>query len=134
MSSERLVLLCLLFFLFLLAFAERVSTAFLRVTTSSRACCAGERSLPSRTSANCSSCSSSRSTSSTSLCCRASSSVSTTFDERSGRPDIDQANKIQKPNKKEPKRERGDPLFADSGRASSEIPKWLQQIQRKFGG
>ena len=30
--------------------------------------------------------------------------VSTTVDERSGRPDIDQANKNPKPNKKEPKR------------------------------
>ena len=45
--------------------------------------------------------------------------VFTTVDERSGRPDVDQANKTPKPNKKEPKRERGDPLFADSGRASS---------------
>ena len=51
--------------------------------------------------------------------------VSTTVDERSGRPDIDQANKNPKPNKKEPKRERDDPLFADSGRAISEIPEWL---------
>ena len=40
--------------------------------------------------------------------------VSTTVDERSGRPDIDQANENRK---KEPKGEQGDPLFADSGRA-----------------
>ena len=48
--------------------------------------------------------------------------VPTTVHERSGLPDIDQANKNPKPIKKEPKRERGDPLFADSGRASSGIP------------
>ena len=48
--------------------------------------------------------------------------VSTTVDERSGRPDIDQTNTNRKTNKKEPKREQGDPLFIDSGRASSEIP------------
>ena len=62
--------------------------------------------------------------------------VSTTVDERSGRPDIDQVNKNPKPNKKEPQSERGDtllrepgdPLFADSGRASSEIPEWLQEF------
>ena len=60
--------------------------------------------------------------------------VSTTVDERSGRPDIDQANKKPKPNKKESKRERGDPLFADSGRASSEIPEWLQEFREKYGG
>ena len=48
-----------------------------------------------------------------------------------GRPDIDQANKNPKSNKTEPQNERGDtllrerrhPLFADSGRASSEIPE-----------
>ena len=39
--------------------------------------------------------------------------------------------KIEKTNKKEPKREPGDPLFADSGRApsSSEIPEWLQEFR-----
>ena len=66
--------------------------------------------------------------------------VSTTVDERSGRPDIDQANKNPKPNKKEPQkerrdtllRERGDPLFADSGRASSEIPEWLQEFRENL--
>ena len=60
--------------------------------------------------------------------------VSTTVDERSGRPDIDQANKNRKTNKKEPKREQGDPLFADSGHASSEIPEWLQGFRENFGG
>ena len=53
-------------------------------------------------------------------------------DERSGRPDIDQANKNPKPNKKEPKREWGDTLFADSGRASSEIPEWLQEFRENL--
>ena len=47
--------------------------------------------------------------------------MSTTVDERSGRPDIDQANTNRKTNKKEPKREQGDPL-------SSEIPEWLQEF------
>ena len=55
--------------------------------------------------------------------------VSTTVDERSGRPDIDQANKNPKTNKQEPKREQGDPLFTDSGRASSEILEWLQEYR-----
>ena len=50
-------------------------------------------------------------------------------DERSGRPDIDQANNNPKPNKKEPKRERSDSLVADSGRASSEIPEWMQEFR-----
>ena len=54
-------------------------------------------------------------------------SVSTTVDERSRPPDIDQAN--ENPNKKERKRERGDPLFADSSRASSEVPEWLQEFR-----
>ena len=55
--------------------------------------------------------------------------VSTTVDERSGRPDIDQANKNRKTNRKEPKREQGDPLFTDSGLASSEIPESLQEFR-----
>ena len=58
--------------------------------------------------------------------------VSTTVDERSERPDINQANKNPKTNKKEPKREQGDPLFADSGRASSEIPEWLQEFRENL--
>ena len=58
--------------------------------------------------------------------------VSTTVDERSGRPDIDQANKNRKTNKKEPKRKQGDPLFADLGRASSEIAEWLQEFRENL--
>ena len=54
--------------------------------------------------------------------------VSNTVDERSGRPDIDQANKNRTTIKKEPKREQVDPLFTDSGRASSEVPEWLQLV------
>ena len=45
--------------------------------------------------------------------------VSTTVDERSGRPDDNQANKKPKTNQKEPKRERSDPAA---------------RIERKFGG
>ena len=60
--------------------------------------------------------------------------VSTTVDERSGRPDIDQASKNPKSNTKELRRERGDPLFADAGRANSEIPKWLREFRENFGG
>ena len=44
-----------------------------------------------------------------------------------------QANqKFPKPNKKEPKRELDDSLFADSGRASSEIPEWLQEFRENL--
>ena len=48
--------------------------------------------------------------------------MSTTVDERSGRPDDNQANKNTKTNKKESKREQGDPLC-------SEIPEWLQEVR-----
>ena len=48
--------------------------------------------------------------------------VSTTVDDRSGRPVVDQANKTPKTNKKEPQTDRGDPLF-------SEIPEWLQEFR-----
>ena len=58
--------------------------------------------------------------------------VSTTVDERSGRPDINQANKNPKTNKKEPKSEQGDPLFTDSGRARSEIPEWLREFRENL--
>ena len=51
-----------------------------------------------------------------------------TLVERSGRPDDNQANKIPKTNNKETTKERGDPLFADSGRARSEIPEWLREF------
>ena len=48
--------------------------------------------------------------------------VSTTVDDRSGRPDDNQANKIPKPNKRESKREQSDSLC-------SEIPQWLQEFR-----
>ena len=48
--------------------------------------------------------------------------VSTTVDERSGRPDDSQANKNPKTNKKESKKEQSDPLC-------SEIPEWLQEFR-----
>ena len=51
--------------------------------------------------------------------------MSNTVDERSGRPDINQANKNPQTNKK-------DPLFTDSGRASSEIPEWLQEFRENL--
>ena len=43
-------------------------------------------------------------------------------DDGSGRPDETQANKIQKPNKKETTIERGNP-------SDSEIPEWLQEFR-----
>ena len=49
--------------------------------------------------------------------------LSNSAGDRSGRLDGTQANLNPKPIKKEPKREQGDPLFTDSGRASSEIPE-----------
>ena len=51
--------------------------------------------------------------------------VSTTVDDRSGRPDDNQANKNQKPNKKESKKEQNDPLC-------SEIPEWLQEFRENL--
>ena len=45
------------------------------------------------------------------------------------KPVVNQANKITKTNRKELKTERGNPLVADSGRASSEIPEWLQEFK-----
>ena len=39
--------------------------------------------------------------------------VSTTVDERSGRPDVDQSNKTPKTNKNESQKERGDPLLKE---------------------
>ena len=48
--------------------------------------------------------------------------VSTTVDERSGRPDDNQANKNPKTNKKESKRKQSNPLC-------SEIPEWLQEFR-----
>ena len=58
--------------------------------------------------------------------------VSTTVDERSVRLDLDKANQNRKTNQKEPKREQGDPLFADSGRARSKIQEWLQELRGKL--
>ena len=65
-------------------------------------------------------------------------------DDRTGQPvvgresnhePVHQANqKFSKTNKKETMIERGNPLSADSGRASSEMPESLQEIQVKFGG
>ena len=51
--------------------------------------------------------------------------VSTTVDERSGRPDDNQANKNPKTNKKESKREQSDPLCSD-------IPEWLQEFKENL--
>ena len=51
--------------------------------------------------------------------------VSTTVDDRSGRPDDNQANKIPKPNTKESKKERGNP-------SDSEIPEWLQEFRENL--
>ena len=48
--------------------------------------------------------------------------VSKLFDDGSGQPEGTQANKIQKPNKKETTIERGNPL-------DSEIPEWLQEFR-----
>ena len=48
--------------------------------------------------------------------------VSNSVDDRSGRLDETQANKTQKPNKKETTVELGDPLY-------SEIPEWLQEFR-----
>ena len=51
--------------------------------------------------------------------------VSTSVDDRSGRPDDTQANKIQKTNKKETTIERGNPL-------NCEIPEWLQEFRENL--
>ena len=59
--------------------------------------------------------------------------VSTTVDERSGRPDVDQANKIPETNKKEPQRERRDTLLKERGDPLySEIPEWLQEFRENL--
>ena len=63
---------------------------------------------------------------------------SSNVDDRTGKPVVcretnheqAQANqKFPKTNKKETMIERGNPLFADSGRASSEITEWLQEFR-----
>ena len=53
--------------------------------------------------------------------------MSNLVDDGSGQPDEIQANKFQKPNKKETTIERGNP-------SDSEIPEWLQEFREKFGG
>ena len=52
--------------------------------------------------------------------------VSELVDDRSGKPEEIQANKIPKTNKKETTIERGDPLCSDD----SEIPEWLQEFRK----
>ena len=54
--------------------------------------------------------------------------VSNSVDDSSGRPDETQANKNQKPNKKETTMERGNPLCSDD----SEIPEWLQEFRENL--
>ena len=51
--------------------------------------------------------------------------VSNSVDDRSGRPDETQANKIQKPNKKETTIELVNPLY-------SKIPEWLQEFRENL--
>ena len=51
--------------------------------------------------------------------------VSTTVDDRSGRPDDNQANRNPKPNKKESKKEQSDSLC-------SEIPEWMQEFRENL--
>ena len=51
--------------------------------------------------------------------------VSTTVDDRSGRPDDNQANKTTKPNKKESKKEQSESLC-------SEILEWLQEFRENL--
>ena len=54
--------------------------------------------------------------------------VSEFVDDRSGRPDETQANKIPKTTKKETTIARGDPLCSDN----SEIPEWLQEFRENL--
>ena len=59
--------------------------------------------------------------------------VSTTVDERSERPDVDQANKTPKTNQKEPQKEWEDPLLKERGDPLySEIPEWLQEFKKNL--
>ena len=58
--------------------------------------------------------------------------VSTKVDDRSGQPVVNQTNKIPKTLQKEPQKERGQTLSADSGRASSEIPECLQEFRENL--
>ena len=52
--------------------------------------------------------------------------VSTSVDDRSGKPEEIQANEIPKTNKKETTMERGNPC------GDSEIPEWLQEFRENF--
>ena len=54
--------------------------------------------------------------------------VSELVDDRSGKPDETQANKIPKSNKKETTIERGNPLCSNN----SEIPEWLQEFRENL--
>ena len=59
--------------------------------------------------------------------------VSTAVDERSGRPDADQVNKTPKTFKKEPQKEREDPLLKERGDPLySEILEWLQEFRQNL--
>ena len=59
--------------------------------------------------------------------------VSTTVDEKSGRQDVDQANKTFKTHKKEPQKEREDPSLKERGEPLySEIPEWLQEFRENL--
>ena len=50
-----------------------------------------------------------------------------------GRPDVDQANKTSKTSKKEPQKEREDPLLKETGDPLySEIPEWLQEFRENL--
>ena len=53
-------------------------------------------------------------------------------DERSGRPDVDQANKIEKQIKRNERRSRATRCLPDSGRASSDSPEWLQEFRENL--
>ena len=54
--------------------------------------------------------------------------VSNSVDDRSGKPDETQANKIPKTTKKETTIERSNPLCSDD----SEIPEWLQEFRENL--
>ena len=59
--------------------------------------------------------------------------VSTAVDERSGRPDVDQASKNPKTNEKEPQKEREDPLLKERrDPLYSEILEWLQEFKENL--
>ena len=54
-------------------------------------------------------------------------------DDRTGRPDIDQASEIPKTNNKEQQKERRDTLLKERGDPLySEIPEWLQEFRENL--